>query len=91
MLYHRACIEAVRVKPDGLFLLAWKVKMSKVPNKLKTINALPKGESFVSMVVHNGRLYVAATNGVYILESAINIESKERSEWLRKLTLVPGK
>ena len=54
--------------------------MRKSIGKYKTIKTLPKGESFVGMVIHNGRLYVAATNGVYILEG----------EYLRKLRLVTG-
>lgn len=48
--------------------------------KYKPIKTLPKDEYFVDMVIHNGRLIVASTSGVYILEG----------EYLRKLPLVTG-
>jgi len=54
--------------------------MRKSIGELKTITTLPKDEHFVSMVIHNGRVYVASTDGVYILED----------EYLRKLKLVTG-
>jgi len=58
--------------------------------KPKNIKKLPKGEHFVNMVIHNGRLYVASTNSVYILDFCTNIESKKQFEYLRKLPLVTG-
>lgn len=67
-----------------------KGNMSKKPKEFKTIKTFPKDERFVSMVIHNDRVYVASMKGVYIVESVVDIESKERFEYLRRLSLVTG-
>lgn len=50
---------------------------------MKTIHTLKKGESFVSMVIHKEKLYLASTNGIY--------ELNERSDKLKRIKLVEAK
>ena len=74
------CETCGKVMPLSVGLNCLLDAMRKSIGELKTITTLPKDEHFVSMVIHNGRVYVASTDGVYILED----------EYLRKLKLVTG-